>query len=243
MINSADALHEHVEESLRAHLAFDDTRTGNMEDIQAFWRSLAVEPAMVDRIAFTDPVWRGGRLVLNSALGQSPMGIKEVVFVTTYVLRWVKFSRTRWAGVGKPARYYVRSLAFGLEGLIGACARDKDVSFQDLGGYGPRATHDVKLYMVVTCLATYPCESVLLDILEDDRVFRNGEALRGTLKEEVDYVMGIPEYTWRRLAEIAGEAVTPASLRAAACWAACTHVGYVHRELFAQMGESPLVLT
>ena len=103
---------------------------------------------------------------------------------------------------------------------------------QHLGGYAPRATHDVKLYMAVACFACYPCESALLEILEDDRVLRNRESLERTLQEEVEYVTAVPEYTWRRLADLVGGASTAGSVRDAAIRSACTSVGYVHRELF-----------
>lgn len=79
---------------------------------------------MIERIAFVDPCWRGGRLVVNADMASVADGITEGVFVMTYLLRWVKFSETRWAGIGRSARFCVRSLEVGLEGIIGICAKD-----------------------------------------------------------------------------------------------------------------------
>ena len=95
LINSADSLHCHIMEYLQAHMEFDDARSGSMADIEGFWRALGVEPHLIDRIAFVDPVFQGGRLHVWCGLRDLQGGLSIVRAVVTYLFRWVKFSETR----------------------------------------------------------------------------------------------------------------------------------------------------
>lgn len=94
--------------------------------------------------------------------------------------------------------------------------------------------------MCVASMVACACESALLELLEDDRILRNKQAIWQTLQGEVVYVVSISDYTWRRMANLVGEGCSAAALRSAALRVSCASVGYVYQELFMQLDEYPL---
>ena len=241
--NSADALHSHIAVFLLKNVDFSVERSGGQGDREALWRSLGVEHAWIDEFVFVDPVWRDGRLIVNQDLICQVDGMGRVSALLTYSYHWVKFSETRWAGIGKAGRLFFVSLLLGLEGAIDNCEADEHCSFFHLFGYGPRASEVAKLYLAVAALASYPGETGTLDLLEDDRLFIYADQYSLHMREEFAYLMALPMHVWERLSSVVGPSASAESLRSDVLRAASTCMGYAHREVFGQLESYPQKLT
>eukprot|EP00969_Alexandrium_andersonii_P150405 6650993-Alexandrium_andersonii.AAC.1 len=78
--------------------------------------------------------------------------------------RWLQWSETRWCRVGKAARFYVRSLAVGVDGAVGIVLEDSFASKFNIHGH-KRSVFAVRRYLAIASLAPVPAESCLLQLL------------------------------------------------------------------------------
>jgi len=241
--NGAEALHEHAMKFLMQHLCFSEQRSGSQSDIQVFWCSLGVTGSILDEFTEIDPVWRDDKLFVAAHLEHDVQACERVLALMTYAFRWSKFSETRWAGVGRSGRRYMLSLLMGLEGVIKICKADEHCGFSHLGGYPKRANEYTKEYLLLAAYATYPSEAVVLELMEDDRLLRRSKEIKGIMLEEFQYLVSLPPYVWRRLSHAMVGKREPSSLRTDVLRSASTSMGYINREVFAQLSQLPFVLT
>ena len=104
-----------------------------------------------------------------------------------------------------------------------------------------KATSDVRQYLFVAAFSALPAESVLLEVLQDDRFLRNGSEWWREVVAEIDYLVRRPTYLWDRLARL----VPCASrvLKDLVFKAAFTTAAYLQYDVFHQLRELPLSLT
>ena len=119
------------------------------------------------------PFWDGVNFCVSQEYETKAGGIDDILGCISYLLHWSAFSETRWANVGRSGRLFARSLAGGLEPLWDICMEDDNISHWHLGGF-KKATSDVRQYLFVAAFSALPAESVLLEVLQDDRFFGSG---------------------------------------------------------------------
>ena len=110
---------------------------------------------------------------------------------------------TRWAAVGPSCRALVVSLCVGLEEIVALTLADESSSNFHLNGFS-KLSKDVKKHACVTAIASYPADCLQLQLLEDDRVASRPQELKEAFAEEARWVEGLDDFTWGRLAHIAG---------------------------------------
>ncbi len=99
---------------------------------------------------------------------------------------------------------------------------------------------DVKQYLLVAAFSALPAESVLLEVLQGDRL-RSGSEWWREVVAEIDYLVRMPTYVWDRLARL-----FPCAnhvLKDLVFKAAFTTASYLHYDVFHQLRELPLSLT
>ena len=114
-----------------------------------------------------------------------------------------------------------------------------------LTGFG-RADRTVRHFLCVAALASFPTESVGIELLEDDRYLKRCSFLRELMEEELLYLSDLTDFVWRRFAFLidrqagddAGE-----SLRQSTLLAAHISAAYLYNDLFLTAQTLPLSLT
>ena len=101
------------------------------------------------------------------------------------VLRFKKFSTSRWLIVGSSMRTLLAGCALGLWGFHTATLADPSVSSYHIGGF---SRLDVAMLRdaVIAGISSRPSEALALDLLEDDRAMRSIDMYEASvLKREI----------------------------------------------------------
>ena len=159
-------------------------------------------------------------------------------------LRWRRFSITRWCGVGPSARLFMRSLAVGVDDIWTDCRDDPDVGMYLLSGFKD-ADFNVRRYMAVAAVGSYPSESLLAALLEDDRLLLHAPQYWQILEDELEYIEGLPEYCWLRLVKLlkGPPDYTHLSLKSDTLLMAHVSIAYIYNDIFYQLTKPPLNIT
>ena len=84
-------------------------------------------------------------------------------------------------------------------------------------------------------------QAVLSLLLEDDRVGMHLRNLEDTVREELHWVLGLPEFCWQELACVVGD-VPPSSIRDCVARCAVASAGYLHYKIFLPANDYPWCL-
>eukprot|EP00928_Gymnodinium_smaydae_P100190 TRINITY_DN9770_c0_g3_i2.p1 TRINITY_DN9770_c0_g3~~TRINITY_DN9770_c0_g3_i2.p1 ORF type:complete len:527 (+),score=53.94 TRINITY_DN9770_c0_g3_i2:37-1581(+) len=209
-----------------------------VDDVRMFWETLGVGGDDLDLLAETNPKWNGVALEADARLRSDPACWKKIRILVLKNLKWHKFSETRWVNVRESTALLFRSLAVGVEGLVDVCKRDKRIATDDLNGFG-RCSMEVRRYAAVACLAVYPTESFLRELMVDDRVALRFYELENVLKETANYVLNLKPYVFSRLSAIVGADCDPHELRDMTVQATLAGVAFVDSKILKQCREYP----
>ena len=210
------------------------------EPVLRFWKAMGIDTDWLEVLGFLNPWWDSGRLLVSEAAKDDPDLIGKVSDVILYLWRWKKFVVTRWCTVGPSCRALVVSLCVGLEEIVAMTLADESTTNFHLHGFS-KLSSDVKMYACVAAVASYPADSLQLMLMEDDRVAGRLPELKEAFYEEVRWVEGLDDFTWGRLAHVAGggPGSSPYDLRSCALTAVHISSSYICRKLFNVAGGLP----
>ena len=130
-----------------------------------------------------------------------------------------------------------------MDELYKNCDADENCGMYHLHGY-LSAGFQERRFLAIASVASYPTESVLGSLIDDDRVLRNAVELEELAADELLYIESLPMFCWRHLAELVGEpSYSGMDLRQDTLQAAHTSVAYVYNDLFRQVHQEPLSFT
>ena len=141
--------------------------------------------------------------------------------------------------VGHVAKALASSIAVGLTHLADMILADSKSSKYYINGLS-RLSPEIRRYLVTATIASHPCDALMAEILEDDRVLRRLDHLKATFREETEWIASIGKFTWSRLASLAGR--TPQGVRHDCMRAATIAGGYIDRKIFATVSRPPFAL-
>ena len=87
--------------------------------------------------------------------------------------RWVDWSDTRWLKAGRASRFFLRSVACGLDPVVQSVLCDGTATNYHLNGV-LRADFSVRRFFLVAAFAAVPVERIHLEVMRDDRLLRHG---------------------------------------------------------------------
>ena len=101
--------------------------------------------------------------------------------------------------MGSSCRSQVASTLLGLNGLVSMIRADKSASDYWIHNY-QEYSHDARLYATVAAVVCNVADSVLLELLEDDRLALRALEVKAAMQEELDWIAEISPSTWAILA-------------------------------------------
>jgi hypothetical protein len=166
----------------------------------------------------------------------------RVASVLLYLLRWVDYIDARWVTTGVCGRRFIASLLAGLDRIHALASEDDAIWKYHLNGFS-KATPAVRRYLTIAAMAAYPCESLLAEFLEDDRLLRRVEYFKNVLNEEFKFLLSLPMCIWDRLADVADKTWGGAALKADVIRASLYSMGFLHLDFFHLVDVLPYSLT
>ena len=231
--NSFTFIHANLASFLVKHVAFaPPPRDSHL--VLRFWQALGVDTEWLDDLAFLNPWWDGHSLLISEGARDHDDLIGKISSVVLYVWKWKKFVETRWCTIGPSCRAIVASLCLGLQEVVAITMADTVATNFHLHGFVDKLSLTVRTYACVASIAAYPADALQVELLEDDRVARRPLELKEALGEEVRWVAQLDDFTWGRLAQIAGgdSATSAYDLRSAALSAVHVSCAYIHKKIF-----------
>lgn len=228
--NSFGTLHDRMHSHLLERLHFDRSPV-DREQVARYWMCLGVAADMLDMVAEIHPWWKGGASWVSGDLEGEDDMLERVSLVVLYMHQWKQFTDSRWLTVGSACRAVVASLSVGLGQLVHKTREDPSATDFHLHGFG-RLSPDLRKFMVIATIVSFVVDSLLVEVLSDDRLAGRGEQLRGGMAEELAWIEGLGPFVWDRLAYVVSEEYDGGNL-----WSECLHAShvaasYIQRKLF-----------
>jgi hypothetical protein len=137
--------------------------------LRQLWASLGVDPDVTEELVELRVIYRSGNLQVDAAFQDSIDLVDRLSACCLAVWRFVKFSDSRWITVGRSARTMVAAHLMGLQSVVEAVLRDPRQLKYHLNGY-TKLGQSEREFLAQAALSPYPADSLLAELLEDDRV-------------------------------------------------------------------------
>ena len=111
---ASDVIYDEAESMIRS-MRFREVTDDAVEWRRSFWAWMGLADDWVDSVMAVDPWfdYEVNTLFVSPSLEADAKRTGKVRSVIMYILQWVDFSDTRWAGLTVSARKYIASLAVG----------------------------------------------------------------------------------------------------------------------------------
>ena len=203
-----------------------------------FWQVMGVEVDMMEAVLEVSPWWEGERLWVNSELANDRGNLGKITTVLQYLFKWRKFTETRFLSVGSSCRGVVASLAVGLSALVEIARATPGCTDYHISGFG-RLSPAVLEYMVVAAVSSWAPDSLMAEVMEDDRLLKRVASLKEIFATEIVWLDSLPLPVWEMLSSIAGPAQSHSVLRHKVLTAVHVSAAYIDRKLFQVLGALP----
>jgi len=201
LLRASTGIHQAVPQFIISCVVFDRPPPTNPAELEQLWTFLDIEAGKLELFLVVNPYWDGKVLHVSAALLSDPDAIGAVTTLVRYCLKWVDFSDTRWTKVGEAARLWLRSLLVGIDGIVKLTEQNDAVCRWHLAGYFKRSTSSVRVYLAVAAAAGRPSESMLFDLLQDDRFLQRADQCWQILCDELQYLFALPDSFYSTVAE------------------------------------------
>ena len=122
-----------------------------------------------------------------------------------YVLTWINWSETRWCKIKRSSRYFLRTLAIGVQGLVRIVLDDPCACKTHLKNWFSYSTTAVKRYFIIASCSSDIPEAILFELMKDDRFLRFGAQWRQLLNSRLFDIAHLPPLVWQYLASVVGD--------------------------------------
>ena len=208
--NAYNLLHCYLKPFVAEALRFDEA-VHDYHGVFEFWTTLCVDPAAADLLADMNLRWDGSQLLVSAKHRGKEGLIEQISSLLLSVFRFKQFTDSRWVTIGNCCRSVVASLSLGLQGLVSLIRNGTHASDWYIHGFA--GLHgDALKYVIVAAFASHPCDSLLLNLLADDRLATKADKVEQLMAEELERVSSIGDFTFHRSALLL-EGVSPTKLR------------------------------
>ena len=131
--------------------------------------------------------------------------------------------------------------SIGLSELV-ALARTKGKPNEYYAKGWDRLDDEVRRYSCVAAVSSHVAEATLLELMEDDRVVRRIDDLENGIMGELEWVQGLPDWFWKRLAFVYRSSLHVDELRTVCLVAANVAAAFITRRLLVAARAPPFSL-
>ena len=238
LLRASTGLAQVVPEFIAGYVDFVRPVPDSFDELNLFWSFFDIEPRNLDLVIKVNPMWTGQRLQVSAGLISDPNWRQCVTTVINMCIRQCDFSDTRWVKVGRCGRNYVRSLIVGIDKLVELAMRSDAICKYHLGGYQRKCSSTVRTYLTVAACASRPSETLLLELLHDDRFLLHSQRYWQVMVDELSYLTVLSPDFWSTLASLltGGDAI---SLKHSVLDCSLISMAYIHLECWIPLTNAP----
>ena len=204
------------------------------EAVRTYWQCLGIASDWLGRFVAVDPLWFQGGLWVNPP-NQEHADLEDVTAVILYLFRFRPHTESRWLSMGP----LLACVLVGFTELSSFTAKHTVSSADTLTSAAELLCKESFLHFAaVAALVAFPCESLLLELMEDARVCHRQQEILQCLQVEKKWLEDLPWLVWSRLDSVLGRQL-PMHLRSEVLQAAAVAQGYVHMKLFQPLAALP----
>ena len=145
-----------------------------------------------------------------------------------------RFTESRWHTIGESSRGLMVAHLSGLPGLIDFIYASTTSSTYLLGGWR-RLQGDRLTFVATLSVVSRISDALLTAVMEDGRVVRTIEDLKGIAEEEIAWVVQLPQAVYEKLASVCD--LCPDELRDVCLSAAHVNIAFVQQRVFDRVDE------
>ena len=212
----------------------------NEDEVRCFWRLLVCGSILEDFVEL-NPVFEGQRLRVYGDPLANPEVYDKVQFLLAHTWQFRVMTWTRWLSLATCARTLVVAELLGLEQIIREIRAKPHTTDYHLHHYD-RLTPDVRVCLACAAVSSVVVDSLVQDLMDDDRMALKYEEYHGNCVEEMSYIEQLSMSTWSRLSSIT-KCFSPVELRDAALHVSHTAFCFVDWRLFRKVRDYPWRLT
>ena len=244
--NCKTALYSKILTMLMQCMHFAPAPSGTIDEIKVFWSMLGVEGDMLAMLIRLDLRWRNGVLWVSSAFENDQEIFQRVADIVLYLYRFLDFSETRWGGVGRPGRFYLRARAAGITHVVRLVREDPSISDYHMHGFDDHRCAGGDQFLATAALSSCCAEAAIFLLTKDDRFLRNNGSIWAAAEEQFERLVALPLSFYKRVQQTISETQLPqdgVELQQQVLHAAVVQLGYLYRDSFLQLHQLPLSLT
>jgi len=131
----------------------------------------------------------------------------------------------------------MKSLLVGIDGIVSIACTNSAVTKRHLNGWIKKASSSVRLYLGVAYVAARAIESMLIDLMEDDRFLIHQAKCWEIMQDELDIVRNAPAHFWQTLGDVLG--VSAIAFKGHVLESVVTSIGYMHMDVWRSLQQPP----
>ena len=236
--NAYNHLHSHLNAFVCSSLCFVDA-AHDPSEVYQFWIDLGVESGVAELLAELNLQWEpsSGQLQVHASQASREDLTEAISGVILTLLRFKKFTDSRWTTVGDSCRSLVAALHVGLDGLVRTARKDPETSDYHLHGI-VQLDASARRYATIAAMCARVPDAALLELLQDDRLALRVDIVESAVKDEMDWLSRVQPFTWARLSSFLEDA-SPQSLRSDVLMAGHVASAFISRKFLAPAKEYP----
>ena len=205
-------------------------------ELTTLWGALGLEPKWADLLVELGLLWRGDRLLVHERHRGKDNIWTEIVNCLRHGLRFTQFSDSRWCTLGRACRQVLHAQLLGLNSLVKAALAHASTDYL-LGGF-KQLSPRVQQFLSTAAFASFPAESLLANLLEDDRVCVHYDEYRRGLSHEINTLIALPPLVWVLVSDLCSD-LTPNMLRSQVLGSAHTSIGFIDDRVWTRCQDWP----
>lgn len=206
----------------------------------AAWTALGLDSSLAETLAGWQCRWEEGALCIGDLPGAEAEGfLEELHDAFVVLLQFQPFTTSRWLTVGASCRALTAACLLGLPALVEFACAQPGASTYYLQPFRNAYNQQVGLFCASAALGSKPSDSLLLELLKDDRLLNRVVALEELAEEDCRWLTSRPDAFWAFLAASLPEAVPASTLRGPVTIVAWSSLAYMQRKCLYEVKQWP----
>ena len=241
--NSYSQVFSFLNPFVRERLQFSDEMCKSEAELLQMWQDLGMRETVAGDLAALGLTWRDGSYFVRAQFDGSEGLQERVIRAIVSVLRFRKFTDSRWLTVGESCRRLITGQLLGLSALVDVIRRTPHASDWYIHGYWDNNSANIRRFAAIAALASGPIDAALLLILEDHRLAGKYRTIDEELQKHYRWLTRVQDSTWSLVAaSIGSDDVSAESIRSDCLMAATAAAGFLYDRCLRHLLDYPWCL-
>ena len=236
---------KHLYSYLETHIVFVDEPEVHPDEVSQFWVALGFSGDWLEKICEINPFFRNGKLEVPKRHQGNDSLVDQLHGLICYSWRFKKFN-DKFCTLAVTARSLVAAEVLGLTAIVNDAKKKAGVSSYYIHGFDNLSEGEGSCFwrfLCVSSIAAYVADGFLLSCLEDDRLMMRWEEVKDVMADELRWISSLSEFTWSRLASVAGGEEDQVSMRTRSTHSGLVIHAFISMRVLMRLAEPPFSMT